>query len=106
MVFSHVVDCGKRSRYQRNLVLTNAIEAAIKKMNLNLINNPGCTGRSDHSSFWTKDIPAVAVSENFFGGDGDACYHRSCDIVDGRIDYEYMRNITAAIYGAAIELLN
>lgn len=102
----HVVDCSKRSRYQRNLVLTNAIEAAIKSMNLGIINNPGCTTRSDHSSFWNEKVPAVAVSENFFGGDSDPCYHRSCDIVDSRIDFEYMRKITAAMYGAALRLLN
>lgn len=102
----HVVDCGTRRRYRGNLVLTNAIEKAIKDMSLSITNNPGCTTRSDHSSFWNEKVPAVAVSENFFGGDGDPCYHRSCDIVDSRIDYDYMRNIIAAIYGASLELLN
>lgn len=102
----HVVDCASRRRYRGNKVLTNAIENAIKNMNIAITNNPGCTTRSDHSSFWNEKVPAVAVSENFFGGDGDACYHRSCDVVDSRIDYEYMRNITAAIYGASLELLN
>jgi len=102
----HVVDCAKRRSGHMNKFITDHIELSISQNNLEIINNPGCTTRSDHSAFWNKKIPAVAISENFFGGDGDRCYHAACDVVDSRIDYKYMQSITNAIYTSVLRILN
>jgi hypothetical protein len=97
----HIIDCDRAdSKY-----LSSAITSTIDNYNLPLAINPGCTTRSDHASFWKADLPAIVISENFFGGDSDRCYHKSCDIVDERINFTYMRHITYAIYGAIVQLL-
>ncbi len=97
----HVIDC-KRAE---STFLSSEIANTINRNSLQIAINPGCTDRSDHASFWKKKIPAIVISENFFGGDSDKCYHKKCDIVDERIDFTYMKNITHAIYGAIISLL-
>ncbi len=97
----HIIDCNKPT----STFLTQSLLNSIQTYQLPLVHNPGCTTRSDHASFWNAGIPAVVISENFFGGDSDRCYHRSCDVVDNRLNFEYIKNITIAAYGAVFSLL-
>jgi len=97
----HVIDCQKES----SIVLSNAIKSSIATLGLPLTVVKACTDRSDHASFWRHNLPAVVISENFFGGDADPCYHAKCDIVDDRLDYKYMGNILEAVLDASESLL-
>ncbi len=42
------------------------------------VQNPGATS-TDHSSFWNNDYAAVAVSEEYYGGDFNPYYHTEQD---------------------------
>lgn len=97
----HIIDCDRADSKH----LTKALTETIRDQNIPIVNNPGCTDRSDHASFWKAGIPAVVISENFFGGDSDRCYHKKCDIVDERLNFSYMKNITHTVYGAIVKLL-
>jgi hypothetical protein len=97
----HVIDCKK----ENSLFLSDAVRTAIQHQALNLTIVKACTDRSDHASFWRRKIPAIVISENFFGGDGDPCYHAKCDIMDERLDYQYMRNILSAVLEASEKIL-
>lgn len=97
----HVIDCQKPT----SVVLSNEIRASIANLGLPLTIVKACTDRSDHASFWRHNLPAVVISENFFGGDADPCYHAKCDIVDERLDYTYMGNILEAVLDASERLL-
>lgn len=97
----HVIDCDRsESQFLRQKIVN-----AIQTYNIDLTPSSACTNRSDHASFWKRNIPAVVLSENFFGGDNDPCYHRTCDIVDERIDFDYMRKIAEAVTIASMEIL-
>jgi aminopeptidase-like protein len=89
----HVIDCDK----DHSTFLTNSIAQAIVDNNIDLKVNKACTTRSDHAKFWDAGLPAVVLSENFFGGDSDKCYHKKCDILDSRIDFNYIEKITKAV---------
>ncbi len=83
----HVIDCRrKESQNLVNLVKQSASERKSLKV------SPYCTNRSDHASFWNAGIPAVVISQNFFGGDGNPCYHASCDTFD-KINTTYLYNL-------------
>lgn len=97
----HVIDCER----PESTFLTAEIVKMIQVYNIDLTPSSACTDRSDHSSFWKRGIPAVVLSENFFGGDNDSCYHRKCDVVDERLDFSYMGKITKAVALAAREIL-
>lgn len=97
----HIIDC----KYAYSQFLTAELTSAISSLSLPLTVVKGCTDRSDHASFWRKKIPAVVVSENFFGGDSDPCYHAKCDIMDSRLDYGYMSSIMEAVLEASEKLL-
>ncbi len=97
----HVIDCQKES----SVVISSAIKSSIATLGLPLTVVKACTDRSDHASFWRHNLPAVVISENFFGGDADPCYHAKCDIVDDRLDYKYMGNILEAVLDASESLL-
>lgn len=97
----HIIDC----KYGYSQFLTTELSSAISTLSLPLTVVKGCTDRSDHASFWRKKIPAVVVSENFFGGDSDSCYHAKCDIMDDRLDYGYMSSIMEAVLEASEKLL-
>ena len=58
-----------------------------------------CTNRSDHASFWNKNIPATIVSESFFGNDGNRCYHQKCDTIS-LINVPYMTKIAKLVTNA------
>ena len=98
----HVIDCQKTS----SMVLSDSIKASIASLGLPLTVVKACTDRSDHASFWRHNLPAVVISENFFGGDADPCYHAKCDIVDERLNYNYMGNILEAVLSASEKLLS
>lgn len=98
----HVIDCnsglfGGNRPVQNSLFLSQSMKESIAELNLNLTISKACTDRSDHASFWKNNVPAIVISENFFGGDGDPCYHARCDIVDDRLDYDYMGKILEAL---------
>ncbi len=97
----HVIDCSKAN----SLFLTQSILDSIQSLSLPLHVVKTCTDRSDHASFWRKKIPAVVISENFFGGDADPCYHARCDVMDERLNYEYMGNILESVLDASEKLI-
>lgn len=105
----HLIDCDKPFLFnvvQKNsLFLSEAVKNSIDKLNLDLTVVKTCTGRSDHASFWRHKIPAIVISENFFGGDADPCYHARCDVVDERLNYPYMGKILEAVLDASEKLL-
>jgi hypothetical protein len=96
----HVIDCAKpffrNVTKQNSVFLSDGIKKSIETLGLDLTVVKTCTNRSDHASFWRHNIPAIVISENFFGGDADPCYHASCDVVDDRLNYEYMGKILEA----------
>jgi Zn-dependent M28 family amino/carboxypeptidase len=63
-----------------------------------------CTDRSDHASFWKHGIPAVVISENFFGGDDNPCYHRACDKMDimNLSYYQKVAEASAGVVGSIV----
>ncbi len=85
--------------------MTKAMQESIAKLGLNLTVVKACTDRSDHASFWKKGLPAVVISENFFGGDADPCYHASCDKMDARLNYAYMGAILEATLASTETIL-
>lgn len=97
----HVIDCDKPT----SKVLSGEIRNSIAELGLPLTVVKACTDRSDHASFWRRQLPAVVISENFFGGDADPCYHSRCDIQDDRLDYNYMGNILESVLDATESLL-
>lgn len=88
----HVIDCDENTSSS----LTRVAEAALGSANPPLSIEPACTNRSDHASFWRAGRPSVVISQNFFGGDSNPCYHKACDRVDG-INFDYMRRITTLV---------
>lgn len=106
----HVIDCdssifGRPVYKEGSDKLSALVKKTIADFNLDLKVIKTCTGRSDHASFWKHKIPAIVISENFFGGDPDPCYHAKCDVMDGRINYDYMGKILSALLGATESLL-
>ena len=96
----HVIDCDRAdSKYISALVMEG-----VDKMNLPLQRSEACTDRSDHDAFWQKNKAAVVLSENFFGGDSNPCYHAACDKVD-ILDFNYMANVTRAVTWAAASIV-
>jgi Zn-dependent M28 family amino/carboxypeptidase len=91
----HVMDCD----HSHSLFLSDSIVGAIQALSIPLARIQACTDRSDHASFWRAEKAAVVVSQNFFGGDSNPCYHRSCDTVD-QVNFDYMAKITRALASA------
>ena len=61
--------------------LKDALVSTVSTARLSLVPqvvNPGAT-QSDHGPFWTYGYGAVALSELFFGGDGNPYYHTDRD---------------------------
>lgn len=98
----HIIDCDR----SESVFLTKTMENIIAWHKLELVKVPGCTTRSDHASFWNAKIPAIVISENFFGGDSDRCYHKRCDKFDSRLDFEYMEKISSTVASTVYELLS
>ena len=106
----HVIDCDS-SLFGRNIMrkesefLSKEVKDSISALNKDLTVVKTCTGRSDHASFWKNKIPAIVISENFFGGDPDPCYHSRCDVMDNRLNYGYMENILEVLLDTSEKLL-
>lgn len=105
----HVIDCDKplffNVKRPESEFLSKEVKASVVTQGLNLKVVKTCTGRSDHASFWGSKIPAIVISENFFGGDPDPCYHEKCDVMDSRLNYPYMERIMEAVLHATEKLL-
>ncbi len=105
----HVIDCERPFFVDATGLGSQVLSAKVKEsiatlgLDLNVVKT--CTNRSDHASFWRHKIPAIVISENFFGGDADPCYHASCDIVDERLNYGYMEKILEAVLDSTEKLL-
>jgi Zn-dependent M28 family amino/carboxypeptidase len=98
----HVIDCNRKD----SIFLAEQMKRSILNLGLDLTVVKTCTTRSDHASFWRHNIGAVVISENFFGGDSDPCYHAKCDVVDNRLNYDYMKNIIEAVLETTEQLLS
>jgi aminopeptidase-like protein len=85
----HAIDCNENTSAD----LTGVMAEVLQDSGIALEKVDACTNRSDHASFWRYDRPAIVLSENFFGGDGNPCYHKSCDRID-RVNVDYMTKIT------------
>lgn len=106
----HLIDCNNLLGINRapqfgSEKLAAVFKESIAELKLDLTIVKTCTGRSDHVSFWRNKIPAVVISENFFGGDPDPCYHSRCDVMDDRLNYEYMGKILEAALATTEKLL-
>lgn len=105
----HLIDCDRpfffNVQKKNSEFLSAAVKTSISTLGLDLQVVKTCTGRSDHASFWRAGIPAIVISENFFGGDADPCYHSRCDVVDDRLNYPYMQKILEAVLDASENLL-
>lgn len=106
----HLIDCDKpfiwNVQRKESEFLSAEVKNSIETLGLDLHVVKTCTNRSDHASFWRHKIPAIVISENFFGGDADPCYHARCDVVDERLNYDYMGRILEAVLDASTKLLN
>ncbi|KYF94614.1 Zn-dependent exopeptidase M28 [Sorangium cellulosum] len=96
----HVIHCNENTSSE----LGALVEAAATRGELGLSRVDACTNRSDHAAFWRYGTPSVAVSQNFFGDDGNPCYHARCDTV-AQLNWDYMRRLTQAVALAAADLL-
>lgn len=97
----HVMDCDR----QDSKFLKDGFVSVAKALGHNFQLVEDCTNRSDHASFWKKNIPAVLISENFFGGDENPCYHRTCDQIN-LINLPYMAKISEVMVNFAWALAN
>lgn len=105
----HIIDCdsilfANRAPKYGSDKLSAVMKEVIISLKLDLTVVRTCTGRSDHASFWKNKMPAIVISENFFGGDPDPCYHASCDVMDERINYPYIQKILEATL-STVEIL-
>ena len=97
----HIIDCNENTSAELSKKFR---EVAERDQDLRLRFVAACTNRSDHASFWRFDKPAVVFSQNFFGGDGNPCYHKKCDKVD-RMNFDYMTRMTSLLARVTQELL-
>ena len=95
----HIIHCNENSSKS----LYDAYWQSTRASGLKLKDVSACTNRSDHAPFWQKNVPAIVISQNFFGGDGNPCYHKSCDTVDN-VNWEYIENNTQAILDMVVNL--
>ena len=96
----HVIDCNEN----QSPYLTKAVMDAVDREQLALKKTDACTNRSDHAAFWPYKVPAVVISQNFFGGDSNPCYHKACDKMD-IFNFSYMQAITKAVASATQALV-
>ncbi|WP_437624899.1 M28 family metallopeptidase [Sorangium sp. So ce1151] len=92
----HAIHCNENTSAE----LAASVESAAARAALGLVRAEACTNRSDHAAFWRYGVPSVAVAQDFFGDDGNPCYHERCDRVD-RLNWDYMRRLTQAVGVAA-----
>lgn len=95
----HTMDCDRAD----SKPITRVVEELNINLDLQLKKVAACTNRSDHASFWNKNIPATIISENFFGNDANPCYHKQCDQVN-LVNKEYMLRLTTLQVNTALSL--
>ncbi|OQW53030.1 MAG: hypothetical protein A4S09_07985 [Proteobacteria bacterium SG_bin7] len=96
----HVIDCEENTSAD----LSKLVIESIEENGLPLKRVKACTDRSDHAIFWSYNRPAIVVSQNFFGGDGNPCYHRKCD-QQRELDHKYLAEIAHGILGAVAKII-
>jgi len=96
----HVIDCNENTSADLTAIVMNVHS----QDSLGLQKVAACTNRSDHAAFWRYNKPAIVISQNFFGGDSNPCYHRSCDTVE-RMDFDYASRITTLLARAVESVL-
>ena len=95
----HAMDCDRPD----SKPLTRVIDELNVNLALGMKKVSACTNRSDHASFWNKNIPALILSENFFGGDSNPCYHQKCDTMEN-INKEYLLRLATLQVNTALSL--
>lgn len=77
-------------------VLADTFQSAVSEYNLDLVPELAdpITTRSDHSSFWRYNYPAILVSEDW--DDFNPNYHKKEDNLDNLQDLEYYTNMIKA----------
>ena len=96
----HAIDCDENTSAN----LTSTVIDAIAREQIALTKTAACTNRSDHANFWNYNRPAIVISQNFFGGDSNPCYHRSCDTTQ-KVNWNYMEKLTRASASAVASLV-
>lgn len=96
----HVISCDRPD----SQFMVEAFKTVLSRLASGLQMTNACTDRSDHSAFWNQDIPAIVMSENFFGGDSNPCYHRSCDKMD-RMHMDYFEKVAEASANVVAEIV-
>jgi hypothetical protein len=97
----HLVDCGRVESVPIAQLFLKQADA----LDAQLVNSKTCTSRTDHAPFWNKRIPAIAVTENFFGGDGNKCYHKTCDTISN-MNFDYFKRIAETAANTVLALAN
>lgn len=95
----HAMDCDRAD----SKPLTRVVDELNVNLSLGMKKVAACTNRSDHASFWNKNIPALILSENFFGGDNNPCYHQKCDSMD-KINKDYLLRLASLQVNTALSL--
>ena len=93
----HIIDCHENQSKD----LTDILEDVIYNNGIQLTRREACTNRSDHASFWAYNQAAVVVSQNFFGGDSNPCYHKKCDQfknINLKYYYKIVQTTALAVY--------
>ncbi len=97
----HVVSCNRKD----SEFLADAVVEAVRGLENGLKITEACTDRSDHAPFWKAGIPAIVISQNFFGGDSNPCYHRTCDQID-RMHLDYFTKMAETAANAVLLLVS
>lgn len=95
----HAMDCDRPD----SKPLTRVVDELNVNLSLGMKKISACTNRSDHASFWNKNIPAVILAENFFGGDSNPCYHQKCDLMD-KINKDFLVRLASLQVNTALSL--
>lgn len=95
----HAIDCNENT----SSTLTETLLSTITSLGIPLRKTSACTNRSDHAVFWEYDRPAIVMSQNFFGGDSNPCYHKACDTVS-QVNFDYMSKLSKAAANAVYRL--
>ncbi|MBC7386394.1 MAG: M28 family peptidase [Cryobacterium sp.] len=97
----HVISCDRPD----SQFLVDSVITAVSNLRNGLQLTSACTDRSDHARFWDQDIPAIVISQNFFGGDSNPCYHRACDTVE-KMHLGYFGNLAETAVNAVASIIS
>ncbi|MBC7691162.1 MAG: M20/M25/M40 family metallo-hydrolase, partial [Methylotenera sp.] len=96
----HVISCDRAD----SKFMVDAFKAVVTRLGTGLEITSACTDRSDHAAFWKNGMPAIVLSENFFGGDANPCYHKACDKMD-RMNLSYFERVAEASANVVVSLV-